>query len=358
MEDVATFARRWGVSSGYHDVFGQWHDAPATSLERIVRILAQSCSGPAGFNAPDHVTPAFQGNDAKSWGLAVQLYAVRSARNWGMGDFGDLIKIIDTAAEAGASAIGLNPLHALFLDLPEMASPYGPSSRLFLNPLYIAVDHVPEFKRNAQNPADYAMAQRSDLVDYTAVSRIKIRALRDCYARFAAQQERGRRRDFENFRKDRASALRLFAAFELLRQRFSGRPWWNWPQPWRSADSAAITELSKTNPHDLEFHEYLQWLAHSQLLAANVHAQNRGMPIGLYLDLAVGVDPAGADAWSNQGTILSDLSVGAPPDEFNPAGQNWGLAPFNPHKIAANDFAAWRELLKAAMRYGGAVRLD
>jgi len=359
MDNSAQAARRWGVEPGYHDISGHWHAVPEPTLHRIVDALSKGRSEPAVLADPRHQQRAFQGDGSRVWGLAVQLYAVRSSRNWGIGDFGDLRTIVKIAADSGASVVGLNPLHALLLDRPDMASPYAPNSRLFLNPLYIAVDLVDGFSQDDPALADAIAAVRdSSLVDYRRVAQLKIAALGAAYDRFRSQRSEEQAADFERFRDERGDSLKRFACFEVLRARFRGTSWRDWPQPWSNPDQGAIDELRRTESRECKFFEFLQWVADRQLARCRREAEQRGLSIGLYLDLAVGVDPAGADAWANQKAVLAGLSIGAPPDDFNPSGQNWGLAPFNPHSLPDNDFAAMRQLLAAAMRHAGAVRLD
>lgn len=358
MENWSDQARYWGVVPGYHDVFGRWHAASDASVGKVVAALAAGRSR-------THLTPqlqdnkrAFQGDGGKVWGLAIQLYAVRSSRNWGIGDFSDLREAIATAAQAGASAVGLNPLHALFPDRPEAASPYGPSSRMFLNPLYIAVDAIPDFEDTPELAERRAALRSKPLVDYAGVASLKFAALRQCYGRFLESASAERAADFAAFKAERGEALLRFACFEVLHLRFQSTPWREWPQPWRDPDRPAIDSLHHAEAEACGFVEYFQWIADRQLAACRDEARRHKLAIGLYLDLAVGVDPAGADAWSNQRAIVAGLSIGAPPDDFNSAGQNWGLAPFNPHMLADNDFATLRALLGSAMRYAGAIRLD
>ncbi len=156
------------------------------------------------------------------------------------------------------------------------------------------------------------------------------------------------------------AARRCFASacFEVLREKFAGKPWRDWPAPWDCPDVAALEKFRADNRDACEFHEYMQWNADRQLRDCKEAARKAGMAIGLYIDLAVGIHPDGADAWSNQHSVLSGVSVGAPPDELNTSGQNWGLAPFNPASLPDNDFAALRELLRAIMRHAGAIRID
>jgi 4-alpha-glucanotransferase len=357
MSDLAAAAKRWGVEPGYHDIFGTWHAVPESTLRKIIAALSRGRDAPADFSAPPLDQRAFQGDGSRVWGLAVQLYAVRSARNWGIGDFGDLRTVVRLAAAAGASAVGLNPLHAQFLDHPEMASPYGPNSRLFLNPLYIAIDEIKEAEAVA--PLDEIEAVRgSELVDYTRVAELKVRALRVAHDAFMRNGSDERRTDFQQFRDQHGERLKRFACFEVLRQRYGDIPWWRWDDPWTNPDMQAIEQLCRAEAAECGFVEFMQWIADRQLARCKREATRTGLKIGLYLDLAVGVAPAGADAWSNQASVMSGLSIGAPPDALNPAGQNWGLASFNPHALANSNFAAMRTLLSSAMRHAGAVRLD
>jgi 4-alpha-glucanotransferase len=357
MDDLGAKAEQYGVEPGYHDVFGGWHQIQKETLERLIAAMGPGAETPQIGSSGAHPV-AFQGDGRRHWALAVQLYAVRSNRNWGHGDFTDLNRLVTLAAARGAAAIGLNPLHALFPDNPEQASPYGPNSRIFLNPLYIDVEAIPEFISTPAHASEIAALRATEMVDYTRVARLKLAALRKAYESFAATASAERRADFEAFRQEHGEGLLRFAAFECLRKRYAPKPWPLWPQPWRRPDSNSLHAFRKQRLADCEFQEFMQWIADRQLRDCQENARRRGMPIGLYIDLAVGIDPHGADAWSQQDAVLADISVGAPPDEFNPAGQDWGLAPLNPNSVARNDFAPMRKLMRAAMRHAGAIRLD
>jgi 4-alpha-glucanotransferase len=358
MNDLIEAAARWGVEPGYHDVSGRWHDASPLALRELTAALSAGRAAPAA-DPPARDIVAWQCGERRMWGLAVQLYALRSARNWGHGDFGDLADLIETAAPLGCSAIGLNPLHVLFLDRAEDASPYSPSSRRFLNPLYIDLHAVDEFPGLAALGLETQIPElrAADMVQYAGVARAKIAALRACHARFGEASD-ARRRAFEDFQSEQGEDLVRFAAFEVLRKRFGGSAWWDWPEGWRRPGQAQLDRLCAEQAGEIGFHMYVQWLAEGQLRGCQQLARRRGMPVGLYIDLAVGVDPAGADAWTGQGEMLSGVSVGAPPDAYNPAGQNWGLTSFNPHALRAADFAPMRRLLRATMRHAGAIRID
>jgi 4-alpha-glucanotransferase len=292
------------------------------------------------------------------WALAVQLYGVRSRCNWGHGDFTDLKGLIELAAELGAGAVALNPLHALFADRAEAASPYSPNSRLFLNPLYVDVEAIPEFPGldAAGLRCDVEELRGRELVDHAGVARAKTRALALAYESFR-QANATRRQAFESFRCECAPALARFACFEFLRRKF-GKPWPEWPEPWRNPGQVALAALRDSEADAIAFFEFVQWVADQQLQACRQRARDLALPIGLYLDVAVGVAPEGFDAWSDQYSVMSGLSVGAPPDALNTAGQNWGLAAFNPVALESQQFQPFRRMLQASMRNAGAIRLD
>jgi 4-alpha-glucanotransferase len=301
---------------------------------------------------------AFGGDFDRCWLLAVQLYGIRSARNWGMGDFTDLAGLIDLAHHLGADGVGLNPLHALFDDRPGDCSPYSPNSRLFLNALYIDVEKLPEFRIDAATKAALAHLRKQDVVNYPAVAELKWRALRSAFDVFKAGTTLARRSDFEKFRSDSGSLLSHFACFEALRHRLK-KPWWEWPAEWRQPDDARCASLRRgPDAAEIEFVEFVQWTADRQLAAAKARANKLGMKVGLYLDVAVGVQSDGFDAWNEQVAISRHLGVGAPPDPLNTAGQSWGLAGFNAAGLERQSFEPFSEMLRASMRHAGAIRLD
>jgi 4-alpha-glucanotransferase len=301
---------------------------------------------------------AYGGDFDRGWLLAVQLYGVRSVRNWGIGDFTDLQALLELAAQLGADGVGLNPLHALFDDRPTDCSPYSPNSRLFLNALYIDVEKIPEFKADAGIKRGAARLREGRIVDYKGVAELKWRAVRAAFEKFKAQPAAGRQEDFDAFRAARAPLLSRFACFEVLRHKFD-QPWWAWPADWRAPDDIRCAELCRgEDAAGIEFVEFVQWTADRQLRSCRDLARRLGMKLGLYLDVAVGVQSDGFDAWNEQTAISRHLAVGAPPDPLNLAGQNWGLAGFNAAGLELQSFAPYREMLRASMRYAGAIRLD
>jgi 4-alpha-glucanotransferase len=323
------------------------------------RLQVTDASG-CSDDVPLIVAPprAFGGDFDRCWLMAVQLYGVRSARNWGIGDFTDLEGLIDLARQLGADGVGLNPLHALFDDRPGDCSPYSPNSRLFLNALFVDVERAPGFQPGAADDVALTKLRQSDIVDYVAVAGLKWRALRRAFESFQADLDNPRRADFEKFRGERAPLLQRFACFEVLRHKF-GKPWWEWPEAWQEPDEGNCARLRQGPDKDeIEFVEFVQWIADRQLGACQARAKSLGMKVGLYLDVAVGVQSDGFDAWNEQDAIARRLAVGAPPDALNTAGQDWGLAGFNAAGLEMKSFEPYREMLRASMRHAGAIRLD
>jgi (1->4)-alpha-D-glucan 1-alpha-D-glucosylmutase len=309
-------------------------------------------------------------NGARGWGLAIQLYTLRTARDWGIGDFGDLRRLVEQAAAVGADFVGLNPIHALYPARPEHCSPYGPSSRTFLNVLYIDVAAIPEFEaceraRELLASADFAeriaRLRRADHVDYSGVAALKLPVLRTLHADFRAQhvaRETERGRAFREFVAQAGPALTLQARFDSLSANFGGSGWRAWPQAFHDPDAAAVADFARDHAADIELHEYLQWIADEQLAAAQSGARAAGMLLGLYRDLAVGVDADGADAWAAQELYRTHASIGAPPDALALQGQDWGLPALDPHVLQARAYVDFVQLLRANMRHCGALRID
>ena len=306
------------------------------------------------------------------WGIAAQLYLLRSATNWGVGDFTDLRDLAQLAASRGAAVIGLNPLHAMFVDDPGHASPYSPASRLLLNVLNIDVTAVPELGdcaavRELLASADFRgrleACRAARLVDYTAVTELKLLVLRKVFDHCRAAPRTGRWRDFEKFRRDRGEVMERNCLFLALREHFAARApaqpdWHGWPEPYRQPGSPAVEHFRRENRHHLDFLAWLQFLADEQLRAAAAVAQAGGMVVGLYRDLAIGADRSGAETWANADAVVSGAEVGAPPDIGNPVGQVWGLPPFNPRALREEGYRSFIELIRVNMRHAGGLRID
>ncbi|WP_447972707.1 4-alpha-glucanotransferase [Nitrospira sp. Kam-Ns4a] len=321
--------------------------------------------------------------DRRIWGLALQVYALRSDRNWGVGDFRDLAEVLDWAAgELGAGVIGVNPLHALRNARPYHISPYSPDSRLYLNALYVDVEGLPEFgdsaaaQRVVRDPefqARLARARKGDTVDYDGVWAAKLAALEAVFATFQARHLRIVGRDLEaltergwaflRFVRDGGVLLEAFAVFQALAEEFRRRQpplwsWRDWPEPYRRPDSPEVRAFRAERAERVRFFQYLQWAAAEQLAAVAERARARGMAVGLYHDLALAGDGSGSEAWTFQDVLALRASCGAPPDSFSPEGQNWGVPPVDPHRLRASGYRMFIELLRKNFAYGGALRLD
>jgi len=309
------------------------------------------------------------------WGLSVQLYGVRSARNWGIGDFTDLRHLIEWAAQAGADLVGVNPLHALFPHNPRHASPYSPSSREFLNTLYIDVTAVPEYAECAparalvETPdfqARLSALRDAEMVDYAGVSQLKSTLLEQLYRHFRNQHlDAGTQRaqDFRAYQTQGGMDLARFALYQALQEHLYALDanywgWPAWPEEYRDPASDAVAAFATAQQDRVEYFQYQQWLAATQLDAAGALALARGLGVGLYQDLAVGVDLGGADTWSNRDLYAIGARIGCPPDDFSLLGQDWGLPPWIPERLHEQAYAPFIAMLRANMRGAGALRLD
>ena len=310
--------------------------------------------------------------DKKTWGLAIQLYLLRSARNWGMGDFSDLCTLVAFASREGASLVGLNPLHALFVDDPEHASPYAPASRLYLNILNIDPTSIPEFAVSEKAKSLFASSQfavrvdsarASKMVNYQNVADLKLRMLKLIYSDFRRFASQDRWDALKAFIRDRGTSLSGFCTFQAIRRELTLRgldpnDWEQWPKELRQPHSPSIEGFYDDHRDEVDFLIWSQWIADNQLHEAASRAESNKMAIGLYRDLAVGSSAAGAERWSNPDVVVAKAHAGAPPDILNPAGQDWGLPPFNPVRLREEGYASFVELVRANMRHAGALRID
>ena len=317
----------------------------------------------------------YSGPTAPSWGLAVQLYALRREDDWGIGDFGSLGQFAETAAALGAHFIGLNPLHALFPCDPSKFSPYSPSSRSWLNILYIDVDAVPELQdcpEALRRIADFEFQNRlaklraPELVEYAGVTRAKLEVLELIWENYAArhmdQKPSPSGQAFSEFVQKAGASLWKFALFEALAEHFveegKGAYWGHWPESYRDPTSTEVAEFAEQQRDRVLYWAWLQWQADRQLGAAAAACRKAGMKIGLYTDLAVGVDSGGAEAWGDPELLVRGASAGAPPDLWNMLGQDWGLPPWNPIALRNRAYRPFIELLRANMKHAAALRLD
>lgn len=373
---------RHGITLSYRDQLGELRVAsdavkvalldaigvPADDEAAVARALEEAPEPPdaditVGPGQRCHLPAWLDGN--RVWGAALQLYQLRSARDWGIGDFQDLAQAAELAAAAGADFLGVNPLHALFLAEPGRCSPFFPSNRRFLNPLYIAVDQVPGYREELVDAAERDRLRGLELVDYAGVARLKLAALRRLWPLWQeAAGEDGPEglAAFDAFRAARGMPLARQALFELLSAHFVEQGlsagWHGWPEAYRRPDAEAVLAFEAERRDELAFHCWLQWLADRQLERAKQRARSAGMRLGLYLDLAVGDAPDGAATWGDQALMVTGARIGAPPDGFNIAGQDWGLSPLSPAELRARALEPYRAILEDVMRHAGALRLD
>lgn len=311
----------------------------------------------------------------KVWGFTAQLYSLKSKTNWGIGDFSDLYALIAMSANQGAATIGINPLHPLYQNNPTHRSPYSPSSRCFLNPLYIDVTAIAQFTecqkvQTLVNSTDFQQkllsAKHSEHVDYAAVAALKYEVLVLLFEDFCnkittiySTQDQA----FNEFKQTHGEDLLQFATFDALYEYFRSIDehaygWTYWPKAYQQPKSAEITQFRQSHKQRIDYFCFVQWLAHCQLNEVKKIAQAKNMEIGLYLDLAVGCDGSGVDVWSDQALYVTGASIGAPPDAMNALGQSWGLTPMNPVALKAKGYQPLIKALRCNMQYAGALRID
>ena len=395
------------MERGYNDAMGRWHDSPPETVDAILRTMGASAERPRppddepvlflrpgdaravgrpsllhtedggevrvdehlpadlplGYHVLEHLDDGSRTTvvvspgrcplpaDAPTWGWAVQLYAMRSFASWGIGDLGDLRRLASWSGDVlGAGLVLVNPLHAALPGPSQAASPYFPSSRRFRNPLYLRVEDVPGAAEALGDRLDPLAAagralNRERLIDRDEVWRLKLDALRQVWERFSGDPA------FDRWRECQGSPLDAYATFCALVEDHGG-DWRSWPEELRHPERAGVAAYGRGNEARVRFHQWLQWLLDLQLESASTTG------VAVMHDLAVGVDPGGADAWLWQDVFALDMAVGAPPDEFNTRGQDWGLPPFDPWRLRAAGYGPFVETIRAALGHAGGLRLD
>ncbi len=378
---------RWGEEHEVDDalVHRRWLDLPALPPIGYHRLVLTGVEGQAGSGGQSAemaliVTPAraflpeIVADGPGAWGVATQVYALRTPDDWGVGNYGGLAELAAGTARLGASCVGVNPLHALFPSHPDRFSPYSPSSRRFLNTTYIDVEAIPEFtecqeaRRMFASPgfqASLARVRGYGLIEYMDVAQLARPMLEVLYRWFRKTHlepettERGQAfRDFQAAGGERA---RNFAVFEALHEKFErdGDGYWRqWPEGLRRPGSPEVVAFATQNMERVEFFQWLQFVADRQLAAAHRAGTEAGAALGLYRDLAVGIAGDGGEAWAEQDALALGVSVGAPPDPLALKGQDWGLVPFNPITLREHAYAPFIGVMAANMRHAGALRLD
>jgi 4-alpha-glucanotransferase len=353
-----------GVATSYHASQGREVEVAAETIEAVLAALGDppATSRPAGTVADDEVAAPFP--QRRSWGLTIQLYAVRSRASWGHGDFRDLADLAAwSARELGAGFVLINPLHAAEPVPPLSTSPYLPMSRRFISPLYLRIEDIPEYSALDQRERGHitalakpltAASEAADLIDRDAVWTAKRAALKILHQVPLSPE---RQADYDKYREQEGQALRDWAAWSVLAE-IHGPDWREWPASLRRPDSPGVAADGDRLAREADFYAWVQWLANGQLAEAQDAARAAGMDIGIIQDLAVGAHPGGADVWSDQDLFVPGVTVGAPPDEFNQRGQDWGSQPWHPERLAERDYQPLADLIAAAVRNAGALRID
>ncbi len=298
-------------------------------------------SAPAALPAPH-----------RGWGLMAPLYGLRSEAEKEIGDYQDLAMLASMMAPAGIGFVGVNPVHASFLTDPLMFSPYSPSSRQWLNPLYISVHLLPHW---AEIPDQFPVINgNEEFIDYASTISTKTNQLKAAFADFQSAPPDP---DFEKFVFEEAKSLSDFAIHQSLSE-VHGPYWSDWPFEYQRPDSPATRQFAIENNVSIRYHSWLQWVARSQLQAAQEQGLDAGLAHGLYLDLAVGTHPFGAETWADERSFSRGVSIGSPPDAFSASGQNWRLAPFNPREMIARRYQPLVQTLRAQLQFCGLLRID
>ena len=343
----ATFELPADLPLGYHQLHLQ---VGASDISTLVIV------SPATLALPARLGPS------RAWGLATQLYSVHSQQSWGIGDLTDLADLaVWSASVHGAGFVLVNPLHAAAPAPPMEPSPYLPTSRRFVNSLYLRPEAIPEFVyvrprgtlRKAHKEAQ-VVAEKAKRIDRDAAWKAKRPALESVYA---VERSAGRELGYAAYRRREGRSLDDFAIWCALAEKY-GNDWHQWPQDLRHPAGPAVAGFAADNAKAVDFHRWLQWQLDDQLTAAQATAVQAGMEVGIMHDLAVGVDPNGADAWALQDVLALGVTAGAPPDEFNQLGQDWSQPPWRPDQLVDRAYEPFRALVNAVLRHAGGVRID
>ncbi|MDP2156451.1 MAG: 4-alpha-glucanotransferase [Nitrospirota bacterium] len=307
-------------------------------------------------------------------GLSVNLYSVRSDNNWGIGDFGDLRDIVVALGKIGGDFVGINPLHAIPNTMPYGISPYSPISRLFRNAAYLDISSIPditsspkarELMRSSLFRQELEAMRRADFIDYERIAGLKRSVLMLAFDAFLEQHIKGdtdRGKSFSNFLNAENPAIGLFAVYSVLREHMirtrSVYAWQDWPPEYHDPSGASVQEFAQQQSKSVLFHQYVQWLIDEQLREVRTAADEHGLNIGLYNDLAVGSVAGGSDSWSFGGALAADVDVGAPPDDFSVSGQNWGFPPIIPENLQESGYELFISTIRQNMKHAGALRID
>lgn len=304
------------------------------------------------------------------FGIIANLYSVRSERNWGVGDLEDLARLLVWSGTVGAEFVGVNPLHAL-RNRGMDVSPYSPVSRVYRNAIYLDPERIPivgeadvrDLLASDDVQRELAELRASTRVEYERVMALKHRVLHRLHERFAdAGTSNARAREYARYRETQGEPLERFAIYQALDAHFTREGhdggFREWPEEFRSPESAAVRRFADSHASDVDYHRWIQFELDCQLAAAADRARSAELAIGLYQDLAIGTSPNGSDVWSYPHLFVQGASIGAPPDPYSATGQNWGLPPIHPHHLREDRYGYWISLVRASLRHAGALRID
>ncbi|WP_130014741.1 4-alpha-glucanotransferase [Serinicoccus sediminis] len=338
-------------------------DLPLGWHEVVVRAAGEQARMPLVVTPTRLELPAgLEADGARAWGLMTQLYAMRSAASWGIGDLADLGEAGAWAAGLGADFVLVNPLHAAEPVGEMEPSPYLPTSRRFVNPVYIRVEDVPEVAYLSAAERQLVEWHADDAQRYLALDSIErdpVWAAKQAALRLVFRQPRSLRRSraFEAYVEREGQGLVDFATWCAIAQEH-GTSWRQWPQELQDARGEAVEAYRQEHATEVEFHCWLQWVLDQQLARVQRDLLDTGMSLGVISDLAVGVHPDGADAWGLGDALARGVTVGAPADQYNQLGQDWSQPPWRPDKLAELGYAPYREMVRAALRDSGGLRVD
>ncbi len=315
-----------------------------------------------------YISPSIE-NDKKVWGFPLQLYSVKSKRNWGVGDFTDLLNMIKFAKNNGADVIGLNPLNTLFHDFPHVASPYSSISRLFLNPIYIDVENIGSLSKIKEVDTYFANSKlqkkleelrKTHIINYPEVYKEKITALEHIFSHL--DKDKNTKKEFEKYCKDKGTNLDNFATFQTLYEYMNKKGieggYRAWEADYKKPNSKKTKDFKTKHKSRINFFKFMQYLAETQLGDASKLASDLEMGIGIYQDLAVGVNTNSAEFWGDSKNFFKKASCGAPPDVMNPQPQAWGLGAFSPLELKKRCYQPLVDIIRSNMKTSGALRFD
>jgi len=345
----ASFEVPAGLGLGYHMV-------RASSGDRLAEM--RLVVTPRRLRLPAHV------EGSAGWGLATQLYSVRSADSWGVGDLVDLADLCTwCVGEHGGDFVLVNPIHAVAPVEPMEPSPYLPTTRGFANPLYLRVERVPEYARldwRTRWEVDRLRSRLAvevddvDRIERDACWRAKRQALEHLYG---VDRSPGRDLSYRSFLRRQGQSLEDHARWCAIAEQH-GPDWRAWPEELHDPRSAAVEGFAREHDAQVDFHRWLQWLMDEQLDEVQAGARRQGMAIGVMHDLAVGVQVSGVDAWRLQDVYAQGMTVGAPPDAYSQTGQGWSQPPWRPDRLAEAAYEPFREMIASTFAHAGGVRID